>query len=92
MSVFLYIIIVREIWTMIIDTDNLVSINEASQNFMQVLHQVEEMGEVIILDNNKPKYVVSKVSELKTKTDMDVLFLVAKSILAEHKKAFEVLG
>ena len=77
---------------MITDTEKLVSITEANQNFSQVVKKVEDIGEVIILKNNKPKYVVSKVSSQGKFSEEDMLFVIAKMILTEHKYAFEVLG
>ena len=47
------------------DTKNLVSITDANQNFSQVAKRVEQNGNVIILKNNKPQYVVSKFDENK---------------------------
>lgn len=43
-----------------IKTDNLMSITEANQNFSRVVKQVENKGDVVILKNNKPEYIVSK--------------------------------
>ena len=77
---------------MITDTKNLVSITEANQNFSQVVKKVEALGEVIILKNNKPQYVVSKITNNASYKENDMLFTIAKMILTEHKYAFEVLG
>lgn len=77
---------------MITDTKNLVSITDANQNFSQVVKKVESVGEVIILKNNKPQYVVSKFEKKGGYTANDMLFIIAKMILTEHKYAFEVLG
>ena len=77
---------------MMIDTKNLVSITEASDDFPQVMDKVDELGEVIILKENKPQYVVSKIGNKGKFTENDMLFIIAKMILTEHKEAFEVLG
>ena len=74
------------------DTKNLVSITEANQNFSQVAKKVEQNGEVIILKNNKPQYVVSKFDENKFSTEMEMLTIIAKMILTEHSKAFKELA
>ena len=74
------------------DTKNLVSITDANQNFSQVVKKVESVGEVIILKNNKPQYVVSKIDTKNKFSENDMLFIIAKLILTEHKYAFEVLG
>lgn len=76
-----------------IDTKNLISITEANQNFSQVVREVEQNGEVIILKNNKPKYIVSKFREDDGVADeSNIVLVVANMILAEHKKAFEELA
>ncbi len=48
-----------------INIDNLVSITEANQNFSKVARQVDEKGSVIILKNNKPKYIVIDIEDYK---------------------------
>ena len=74
-----------------IKTDNLMSITEANQNFSRVVKQVENKGDVVILKNNKPEYIVSKYNE-NSFDENDKLELIARRILSEHKYAFEVLG
>ena len=74
------------------DTNNLISITEANQNFSQVTKKVEQNGDVIILKNNKPQYVVSKFDENKFSTEMEMLTIIAKMILTEHSKAFKELA
>ena len=76
-----------------IDTENLISITEANQNFSKVVKKVDSNGQVIILKNNQPKYIVSKIDDFQIKlTDNELLEVVAKRILSEHKRAFEVLA
>lgn len=75
-----------------IDVNNLISITEANQNFSRVVKKVESDGQVIVLKNNKPKYVVSKFEESETINETQTLLIVAKMILAEHGKAFEELA
>ena len=77
---------------MITNTNNLVSITDANQNFSPVTKKVEQNGDVIILKNNKPHYVVSKFDENKFSTEMKMLTVIAKMILTEHNKAFKELA
>ena len=44
---------------MVINTDNLVSITEANQNFSRVARMVDENGAAVILKNNVPYGVQS---------------------------------
>ncbi len=48
-----------------INIENLVSITEANQNFSKVARQVDEKGSVIILKNNKPKYILIDIEDYK---------------------------
>ena len=75
-----------------IDINNLISITEANQNFSRVVKKVEESGEVVVLKNNKPKYVVSKFESANFEKEMQMLTIVAKMILTEHIDAFKELA
>jgi len=48
-----------------INIDNLVSITKANQNFSKIARQVDEKGSVIIMKNNKPKYVLMDIDDYK---------------------------
>lgn len=48
---------------MMVNTDNLVAMTEANQNFSKVVRAVDENGLVVILKNNKPRYVVVDFDE-----------------------------
>lgn len=75
------------------DTKNLISITEAGQDFSRVVKAVEQNGNVIVVKNNKPKYIISKIEEDKGVTDENTMALiVANLILTEHAKAFKELG
>ena len=71
-----------------IDTNNLVSITEANQNFSKIARMVDENGSVVILKNNAPRYVLVEFNEFeKTQqaSDEDVLAL-SKSLMEKNKK------
>ncbi len=77
-----------------ININNLVSISETNQNFSKIARMVDENGAVVILKNNKPRYVLIEYSQLEKEEiigDMEVED-VAKNILSRHKKAFEELA
>ena len=46
-----------------INTNALVAMTEANQNFSKVVRTVDEEGAAVILKNNKPKYIVVKFDE-----------------------------
>ena len=79
---------------MMINTENLVSITEANQNFSRVARLADENGAAIILKNNTPRYVVVEFSQLEneqTSADEDVL-AVSKRLMAKNREAYEVLA
>lgn len=79
---------------MLIDTNTMVSISEANQNFSKVARMVDENGSVLILKNNAPRYIVldfSKMDLSKTVSDEDVLE-VSKRLMEQNKEAYEVLA
>ena len=44
---------------MMINTDNMISISEANQNFSKVARLVDQTGQAVILKNNVPRYLVN---------------------------------
>ncbi len=79
---------------MTIDTNTMVSISEANQNFSKVARLVDERGSAVILKNNVPRYLVidfSKADEDTVASDEDVLS-ISKRLLAQNKEAYEVLA
>ena len=48
---------------MTVDTNTMVSITEANQNFSKVARLVDELGSVVILKNNTPRYLVIDFSK-----------------------------
>ena len=76
-----------------IDTNNLVSITEANQNFSKIARMVDENGSVVILKNNAPRYVLVEFNEFeKTQQapDEDVLAL-SKSLMKNNRKVYEAI-
>lgn len=79
---------------MTINTETLVSITEANQNFSKVARLVDEHGSAVILKNNVPRYLIiefGKAEETMVATDTDVLS-VSRKIMAQNKEAYEVLS
>ena len=79
---------------MTIDTNTMVSISEANQNFSKVARLVDECGSAVILKNNVPRYLVidfSKADEDIVASDEDVLS-ISKKLIAQNKEAYEVLA
>lgn len=48
-----------------INTDNLISITEANQNFSKVARTVDTQGSVVIMKNNVPRYLILDFKKFK---------------------------
>ena len=76
-----------------INTDSLISMTEANQNFSKVARIVDEKGTAVILKNNVPKYIITEYSqyqEAQLASDEDVKD-IATRIINKNRKAFEEL-
>lgn len=52
-----------------VNTDTLVSITEANQNFSKVARLVDQYGSAVILKNNTPRYVVMEFAQVEKNTE-----------------------
>lgn len=77
-----------------IDTNAIVSVTEANQNFSRVTRIAEKNGQVVIFKNNRPKYMVVDLekSPVLDLTDDEKIDIVAARILKRFKPAFEELA
>ena len=77
-----------------INTDQIVSISEANQNFSRVARMVDKNGEVVIFKNNKPKYKLVDIESDTTieMTDDEKIDFVAARVLKQYRRAFEELA
>lgn len=79
---------------MTIDTNTMVSISEANQNFSKVARLVDECGSAVILKNNVPRYLVIDFS----KADQDIIasnddvLSISKKLMEQNQEAYEVLA
>lgn len=77
-----------------INTNNLVSITEANQNFSKVARLVDESGSVVILKNNVPRYLVMEFSSAEQEqlaADEDVMS-ISRRLIEKNRQAYEVLA
>lgn len=77
-----------------INTNNLVSITEANQNFSKVARLVDESGAVVILKNNVPRYLVMEFSSAEQEqlaADEDVTS-ISRRLIEKNRQAYEVLA
>lgn len=77
-----------------IDTNTLVSITEANQNFSKVARLVDEHGTAVILKNNVPRYLVidfGKAEKDSVTSDEDIMN-ISKRLIKQNQEAYEVLA
>lgn len=77
-----------------IDSNRIVSITEANQNFSKITRLADKTGEVIIFKNNRPKY---RLIDLEQNPDLELtgdeaIDIVAARILKRYRPAFEELA
>lgn len=79
---------------MMIDTNALVTMTDANQNFSKVVHLVEENGAVVILKNNKPSYAVIDFSEYNRYQEYrkNLIEKTADTLIEGNLEAFKELA
>ena len=76
---------------MTVDTNTLVSITEANQNFSKVARLVDEHGTAVIMKNNVPRYLVidfNKAEQDMIAKEEDVLN-ISKRLIEQNMEAYE---
>lgn len=77
-----------------INTDTIISISDANQNFSKVARLVDQYGYAVILKNNAPRYVMlefNEANEIYTASDDDVI-TSSKKLLEKNSKIYEELA
>jgi len=79
---------------MLIDTNLIVPMTEANQNFSKVVRLVDDNGMAVIMKNNKPRYLVVGFSEYdEIQAARKKMFdEAADSIIAENMIALQELA
>ena len=79
---------------MIINTNQVLSITEANQNFSRATRIADREGSVVIFKNNRPRYMLMSLQDNPALdlTDDEKIDVVAKRVLEKHRKAFEELA
>lgn len=79
---------------MMINSNTLVSITEANQNFSKVARLVDEQGSAVILKNNVPRYLIvefSQTEQMQAAEDEDVMQVSAR-LIQQNRAAYEELA
>lgn len=77
-----------------INTNTMVSMTEANQNFSKVARLVDQYGSAVVLKNNSPRYLIidfAQADELQTAADEDVLS-VSKKLMERNRAVYEELA
>ena len=79
---------------MIIDTERMISITEANQNFSKVTKLVDKEGQAVIMKNNKPRYVILDFSvlEMNQTAPEDTLEDISERLLKKNAKVYKELA
>ena len=75
---------------MYIDTDKIVTMTAANQNFSAVARQTDRDGKSIIFRNNRPKYILIDLDGdgYLDLTEDERIDVVARRVMKRHKSAF----
>ena len=78
---------------MMINTNAIVSMTEANQNFSRVVRIAEANGQAVVFKNNKPKFLLIDMERtpILDMTDDEKIDVVAARIMKKYKPAFEEL-
>ena len=77
-----------------INSNTLVSITEANQNFSKVARLVDEQGSAVILKNNVPRYLIvefSQAEQMQAAEDEDIMQISAR-LIQQNRAAYEELA
>ena len=79
---------------MMVNTDILVPMTDANQNFSKVAKVAENNGQAVIFKNNKPKFLLIDIDSNSyfDITDDEKIDIAAKRIMNRFKPAFEELA
>ena len=79
---------------MILDSNTMISITDANQNFSRVARLVDQYGTAVIMKNNVPRYLVidfAKADAEREASDAEVE-AVSNALIARNRQAYEVLA
>ncbi|KPU45391.1 prevent-host-death family protein YefM [Oxobacter pfennigii] len=79
---------------MLVNTENMIPISEANQNFSKIAKIVDKDKSVVIMKNNKPKYILLDFEEFikAAISDEEQLSAIADRILESNLEAFRELA
>lgn len=79
---------------MTIDTNTVVSMTDANQNFSKVTHIVDQYGQAVVFKNNMPRYLIIDFSlvDKAENAENDAVLASAARMMNRFDSAFEALA
>ena len=79
---------------MLLNTKKIVTITDANQNFSRIARMVDEEKSVVVMKNNKPKYIIIEFNEFAkdVKSEEEKIDEIANRVLSENIAAFKELA
>ncbi len=79
---------------MTINTNQIISMTEANQNFSKVVKIADKNGSAVVFKNNKPKYMIVNIEEnpIFELSDDEKIDVASKRILEKYLDAFKELA
>ena len=79
---------------MLLNTKKIVTITDANQNFSRIARMVDEEKSVVVMKNNKPKYIIIEFDEFvkDVKSEEEKIDEIADRVLSENIAAFKELA
>lgn len=77
-----------------IDTNTIVPISVANQNFSKVARLVDQYGSAVIMKNNTPRYIIYEFNQADTKQAADDEDVIASStkLMQRNARVYEELA
>lgn len=78
-----------------IENDMVFSMEQTSQDFLQIARAADQTGRVVIVENDKPKLLVLDAETygwLLELTDDEIIDIVSKQVLHRYLPAFKTLA
>ena len=79
---------------MTIDTNTIVSMTDANQNFSKVTHIVDQYGRAVVFKNNMPRYLIINFNLVDNVENADTAAVLASAdkLMDRFDSAFEALA
>lgn len=79
---------------MLIDSEAMVNISDANQNFSKVMKLVDAKKKVVVMKNNKPKYIILEFPDENTRVEatLEEVQAVTKNVISDNANLLKRLA